>query len=78
MGTAEAVGERIVNIHIHDIRPDDWLDHQPLSTGVMRYETLFDVLRRKGYDRPLTVEIRPTGDDWSGFEISVRALKELL
>jgi len=72
---AETVADRIVNIHIHNIRAGDWLDHQPVDTGIMRYEALFEILKRKGYSGPVIVEIRPT-EGWLGFESSARFLQQ--
>ena len=69
-----AVGDRIVNIHIHNIRASDWLDHQPVDSGVMQYEEFFRILRDIGYQRTVIVEIRPT-EDWVGFESSARYLQ---
>lgn len=68
------VADRVFNIHIHDLRPEDWKDHQPLAGRVMRYETFFDLLRRNRYDRTVIVEIRPDGG-WEGFESSATYLR---
>ena len=74
---AALAAERIVNIHIHDVRPGDWLDHQPPGTGVMRYERLFEALSRAGYRRTVTVEIRPTGD-WDTLRRSAELIRSLI
>ena len=71
---ARAVGERLVNIHIHNLRPGDWLDHQPVDSGVMRYREFFQILRDIGYGRTVIVEIRPT-EGWVGFESSAAFLQ---
>jgi sugar phosphate isomerase/epimerase len=76
-GMAALAAERIVNIHIHDVRRGDWLDHQPPGTGVMRYERLFEALRRVGYRRTVTIEIRPTGD-WGTLQRSAELLRSLI
>jgi len=73
-------GDRIVDIHIHNIRPGDWLDHQPVDPGVMEYGPFFSALEGGGYDGPVIVEIRGTPDadgapGWSGFESSARYLR---
>lgn len=69
-----AVGDRVFDIHIHDLRPEDWKDHQPLGDAVMQYETFFDLLRQNRYDRSVIVEIRPDGG-WHGFEVSAAYLQ---
>jgi len=74
---AEAVNHRIFNIHIHNLREDDWLDHQPVDKGVMHYEKLFDALKGMGYKRTIIVEIRGDGS-WAGFESSAAFLKGTL
>ncbi len=71
---ARAVGERLVNIHIHNLRPGDWLDHQPVDSGVMCYAEFFQILRDIGYVRTVIVEIRPT-EGWVGFESSAAFLQ---
>jgi len=71
---ARAVNTRIFNIHIHNLRPEDWKDHQPVDTGVMQYEEFFAILRDIDYDRTVMVELRPTGD-WRGFESSAAYLQ---
>jgi len=71
---ARSVGDRILNIHIHNIRACDWLDHQPVDSGVMRYGEFFQILRDTNYHRTVIVEIRPT-EGWVGFESSARYLQ---
>jgi len=76
-------GERIVDIHIHNLRPGDWYDHQPVDAGIMSYGPFFEALRGVGYDGPVMVEIRGTPDadgspGWSGFESSARYLSEFM
>ena len=69
-----AVADRVFNIHIHNLRPEDWKDHQPVDRGVMQYEAFFAILREIGYHRTVMIEIRPTGD-WNGFESSATYLQ---
>ena len=75
---AREAAPRIVNLHLHNLRPDDWYDHQPLGSGVMDYGPFFDELRRAGYDRTGIVEIRPTGGTWEGFERSAEYLQRFM
>ncbi len=72
---AAAVGDNIVNIHIHNIRARDWLDHQPVDTGVMQYDEFFRILKGNQYHRTVIVEIRPT-EGWVGFESSAAFLQQ--
>ncbi len=72
---ARAAGDRLLNIHIHNLRPGDWKDHQPLDEhGVMDIGPLFDALRRNRYDRAVMIELRPDGG-WQGFESSAAYLQ---
>ena len=75
---ARSVPHRITNIHIHNLRPSDWKDHQPVGEGIMEYDEFFEILDDAGYDRTLMVEIRnPTGD-WAAFESSARYLQQFM
>ncbi|KPJ54405.1 MAG: hypothetical protein AMS16_04800 [Planctomycetes bacterium DG_58] len=71
---ARTVNTKIFNIHIHNLRYEDWKDHQPVDHGVMQYDDLFAVLEQQNYDRAVIIEIGSDGD-WSGFESSAAYLQ---
>ena len=70
-----AVADRVFNIHIHNLRYEDWKDHQPVDQGVMQYDDLFAALRQQKYDRAVIIEIGADAD-WSGFESSAAYLQQ--
>lgn len=72
---ARTAAGRIVDIHLHNLRPEDWLDHQPVGEGVMHYEEFFAILRETGYRGPVIVEIRAR-PDWLGLESSAAYLQQ--
>jgi sugar phosphate isomerase/epimerase len=75
---ARTVAGRIVNIHMHNLRPSDWKDHQPVGEGIMEYDTFFEILNETGYDQTLMVEIRNPDGNWAAFESSARYLQTFM
>lgn len=75
---ARTVPDRIVNIHMHNLRHSDWKDHQPVGEGIMEYGPFFEALRVSGYRRTVTVEIRNPAGDWAAFEASARYLQPFM
>ena len=43
------LGEKLVHMHLHDVRKADWRDHRQLGTGVIDLPALAAVLRRIDY-----------------------------
>ena len=62
----EGLGSKVFHFHVHDIDPATWKEHQPLSTGFVDYPTLFQVLRRIGYQGLLILEISGPGTKMKG------------
>jgi len=61
-GFIAACFERIAHVHVHDNRggtsvKDDL--HLPLGEGTVDYARIFTLLREKGYDSTLTMELKP-------------------
>jgi sugar phosphate isomerase/epimerase len=44
-----ALGEKLVHMHLHDVRKADWRDHRALGTGVIELEPLVRALDEVGY-----------------------------
>lgn len=62
LGFIERFPERIKHVHLHDNRggtshTDDL--HLPPGQGLIDFRGLFEALRRKGYDRTVTLELKP-------------------
>ncbi len=60
----EAHFEAIREVHLHDVTNTGWaagkpvlVDHQPLGSGIVDLEGIMEVLRRRGYDGILVVEV---------------------
>lgn len=49
--------ERVVHIHLHDVRKADWRDHRALGTGVIDLPALVGVLDEIGYQGLLQLEL---------------------
>jgi sugar phosphate isomerase/epimerase len=53
----ERLGAKVFHLHVHDIDPATWKEHQPLSTGFVDYPGLFQIRRRINYHGMLILEI---------------------
>lgn len=45
----EALGSKLFNFHVHDVRAADWRDHCVSGTGIVDFSCLFAHLRGTGY-----------------------------
>jgi sugar phosphate isomerase/epimerase len=53
----EALGPRIVHVHVHDVRAADLADHRGLGRGFLDIEGIVAALDRVGFDDVLLFEI---------------------
>lgn len=53
----EELGDRVVHMHMHDVRKVDWRDHRTVGTGVIDMRALFEVLKKIGYDGLMQLEL---------------------
>jgi sugar phosphate isomerase/epimerase len=53
----EELGERLVHVHVHDVRLADWRDHRALGTGVIDVPAVVRGLDRLGYQGLLQFEL---------------------
>lgn len=53
----EELSDRLVHMHMHDVRKADWRDHRTVGTGVIDYPALFETLRKIGYDGLMQLEL---------------------
>lgn len=51
------LGEKVVHVHLHDVRKADWRDHRQLGTGVIDLPGLVRVLDEIGYAGVMQLEL---------------------
>lgn len=54
---AATLAEKLVHVHIHDVRAHDWRDHREVGTGVIDYAPLFKALTQIGFSGALSLEM---------------------
>jgi len=52
-----ALASKLVSLHVHDVRRDDWRDHRQVGSGVVNYPALFAALVRVGYRGLFEIEL---------------------
>ena len=52
-----ALGDKLVHLHVHDIEPSTWREHQPLRYGFVDYPRLLAALRELRYSGSRVLEI---------------------
>ncbi len=55
----ETLGPKLFHLHLHDLLPETWSDHQPLRYGFIDFPRLFHKLRDIRYRGLLVLEIGP-------------------
>ena len=63
----EALGERLIHAHVHDIEPATWAEHKPLVHGFVDYPSLIAALRKIEYSGSLVFEIGGDPDAMPGY-----------
>lgn len=61
-GFMEHVFERIVHVHVHDNFGGTGVQddlHLPLGEGIVDYPAILSILKQKGYDSTITMEVKP-------------------
>ncbi len=53
----EALGDKLLHVHTHDIEPDTWAEHKPLVHGFIDYPRLIAKLREARFGGVLMFEI---------------------
>ncbi len=53
----EQLRDKVYHLHVHDIEPTTWKEHQPLGLGFVDYPRLIRVLREVRYNGLLILEI---------------------
>lgn len=54
---ARTLGEKLVHLHIHDVRGYDWRDHREVGRGIIDYAPLFRALTEIGYPGAISLEM---------------------
>jgi sugar phosphate isomerase/epimerase len=52
-----ALGDRLIHMHLHDVRKADWRDHRQLGSGVIDLPRLVGTLAEIGYDGLMQFEL---------------------
>lgn len=55
--TVETLGDKVLHVHLTDVRSRDWRDHQTVGSGIVDFSRLFAALRRTDYDGLLVFEL---------------------
>jgi sugar phosphate isomerase/epimerase len=53
----DALGKRIVHVHVHDVQPEPLLDHRPIGSGIIDFPAIISRLDHFGYDGLLLLEL---------------------
>jgi len=51
------VAERIVHVHVHDVRYPEWRDHAALGTGILDLVPVLEILASHDYKGLLSFEL---------------------
>jgi sugar phosphate isomerase/epimerase len=51
------LGGRLLHLHVHDVRYDDWRDHRETGTGILDFAALLARLRDSGFAGRLVFEL---------------------
>jgi len=66
------LGEKLVHMHAHDVRGDDWRDHRSVGSGVVDYARLFGTLGEIGYAGLFDVELEEADRERAARETGAR------
>lgn len=58
----ERLGRKLIHLHVHDIDPATWKEHQPLVHGFIDYPRLIGKLREIRYEGVMVLEIAGPAD----------------
>ena len=57
MEIVRELGDKLLHLHVHDIQPSTWREHQPLRYGFVDYPRLLAALRELRYTGSMVLEI---------------------
>ncbi len=63
----DALGDKLIHFHVHDIEPATWAEHKPLIHGFIDYPRLIAKLRETEYGGVLIFEIGGDADKMPGY-----------
>lgn len=56
----ERLKSKIMHVHMHDVRSEDWQDHLCAGTGILDFPTILETLASCGYKGLLSFELEET------------------
>jgi len=57
MAVVEELREKVFQVHLHDVRANDFRDHRAAGRGIIDFDRLFRYLHRSGFDGPMAFEL---------------------
>lgn len=54
---AEMLGDKVLHVHLSDVRESDWRDHKTVGSGIIDFARFFDTLHRIDYTGLLVFEL---------------------
>lgn len=74
---AARLADKIVHIHLHDVRASDWRDHCEVGTGIIDFAPFFQIVATSGYGRAICLELEEP-DKLGALERSISRAKDFL
>jgi len=74
----ENLAEKIFNIHVHNIREADWVDHRSISEGFIDFKWFFRLLKQIEYNYLLILEFSGTLEDTKIWSLDSKRILEHL
>lgn len=59
----DGLGPKLLHLHVHDIDPNTWKEHRPMSTGFIDYPRLIGKLRENRFSGSLVLELAATAEE---------------
>lgn len=57
MEVVRMLGAKVVHMHMHDVRKEDWRDHRTAGRGILDFDRLFGCLTEIGYEGLFALEL---------------------
>ena len=57
MEIVRMLGSKVLHIHVHDVRKEDWRDHRTAGRGIVDFDRLFGFLAEIGYEGLFELEL---------------------
>lgn len=73
----DILGEKVLHVHLTDVRSSDWRDHRTVGTGIIDFPRFFESLDRIKYDGLLVFELEEQ-DQINALRASTAHVEELI